>query len=95
MRADINFEGYFVQRGVSDAAAVGGSKSEETLSRNMSESLNEDLGCTVTYLASSSLKGWLPSFFSSQVSPSPAVILTAVAESLFTVSDADNSSVIL
>lgn len=95
VRADINFEGYFVRRGVGAAAAVGSSKCVDTSSRNMSDSLNEDLGCTVTYLASSTLKGWLPSFFSSQVSPSPANILTVVAESLFMVADADNSSVIL
>ena len=54
----------------------------------------EDLGCTVTYLASSDLKGWLPSFVANQVATSQAAVLAAVAESLFTVADADDSLVL-
>jgi hypothetical protein len=94
VRGDIHFEGYYVQRGSGGIGGGNGGRGTATAMRRSSGASGEDLGCTVTYLASSDLKGWLPSFVANQVATSQAAVLAAVAESLFTVADADDSLVL-
>ena len=78
VRGHIHFEGYLVQS-VNDVDSYIGS---------------EDLGCTVTYIASSDLKGWVPTFVANQVATPHKSILGAVMESIFTIEDADHSVVL-